>query len=129
MNNEPVLRTRVRQGDDRVKELLQIVRELKVQEQLEIREVVKAVETITSVVTEQEKQQDNIKLRNLLVWFLIVAYIGDIILIVLHSKGWMVLPNSTVIAISAMMGGSTLGLGGLLYLIGKDLYPGANKKR
>jgi hypothetical protein len=64
----------------------------------------------------------NIKLRDRLVWFCILSFAVEILLIFLHSTGLLTLPEIVLYAISAHMGGSGFGLGGLLYYITRNLF-------
>lgn len=64
----------------------------------------------------------NIKLRNRLVWFCILSFAVEIFLVFLHSAGLLMLPDVVLYAISAHMGGSGFGLGGLLYYITRNLF-------
>lgn len=66
----------------------------------------------------------NITLRNRLVWFLIFSFAFEGILVLLHSLRLIDLPYPALMAVSASMGGSSLGLGGLLFMVARDLYPG-----
>jgi hypothetical protein len=66
----------------------------------------------------------NIRLRNRLVWFLIFSFTFEGALVLLHSMKLIDLPYPAVLAVAGSMGGSALGLGGLLFMIAKDLYPG-----
>lgn len=66
----------------------------------------------------------NIKLRNRLVWFCILMFTFQALLVLLESMNLIHLPEAVLIAVSASMGGPSFGLGGLLFYIARDIYPG-----
>lgn len=66
--------------------------------------------------------KSQIKLRDRLVWFCMFSFFMEMLLMFLHSYSVISLPYVAQVAISASMGGSSLGLGGLLLYIARYLF-------
>lgn len=93
-------------------------------EHVETERVFESVDDMLKVI----QMEANIKLRTRLVWFCILSFTFQALLMLLHSMKLIELPDAVLIAVSTLMGGPSFGLGGLLFYIARDIYPGKGSR-
>jgi hypothetical protein len=102
------------------KGFLERLKESKTKDRLEATDIFNSVDDLVK----WSQTVANIKLRDRLVWFLILSSVFEGILVLLNGRKMIELPYVVLMSVSASMSGSLFGLGGLLIYIARDLYPG-----
>jgi hypothetical protein len=69
-----------------------------------------------------KRAMSDIQLRGILVWFTVISLGIEMLFVLLHSASVITLPGAIVTAVSVHLGGSGLGISGLLCYIAKDLF-------
>ncbi|HYY56975.1 MAG TPA: hypothetical protein VE842_06545 [Pyrinomonadaceae bacterium] len=84
-------------------------------------ETEESLKDVLEQVTKRDTALARLRIVDRITWFLMSLVSVELIFIFLHSAGMIVIPGAILVGIGTSLGGSTLGLGGGLFRIAKEL--------